>query len=353
MTASTELRASEIGSQLVRLWERNLGITSAETDDYFKSGGDSLRGTQLLAWIQESFGVELSLLDLFESRTIDAQTRLLLDRLDGSAVIPAKPTTEYMFFGSGGGAQLFGALHRPAVPSRSGVVLCYPMGQEYMRIHRTYVELARRLTASRHHTLRFDYTGCGDSAGETSSGDLAIWQADIRRAVRELRVRTGVQNVFVIGGRVGANLVLEIAASLDLAGVVLWEPIVHGAEYLTILRKAHDDLLRGNAELDGYGERPLADGVVEIIGYPCTKQLHAQVAAIDLSTTTSTPAAPTLVLANTSKPSLEQWAAQRNFEHIASGESDGIWLNEDRQNKGMIPARAVQEIVAWIARRDA
>jgi pimeloyl-ACP methyl ester carboxylesterase/aryl carrier-like protein len=352
MTASTELRASEIGSRLVQLWERNLGVTRAKTDDYFKSGGDSLRGTQLLAWIQESFGIELSLLDLFESRTIHAQTRLLLDRLDGSAVIAAKPTTEYMFFG-GGDAQLLGALHRPAVPSRSGVVLCYPMGQEYMRIHRTYVELARRLTASRHYALRFDYTGCGDSAGETSSGDLAIWQADIRRAVRELRVRTGVQNVFVIGGRVGANLVLEIAASLELTGVVLWEPIVHGGEYLMILRKAHDDLLRGNAELDGYGEHPLADGVVEIIGYPFTKRLHAQVAALDLFAMTSTPAVPTLVLANTPKPSLEQWAARRNFEHIASGESDGIWLNEDRQNKGVIPARAVQEIVAWIARRDA
>lgn len=73
--------SGECLARLTRLWQKNLGVPIGGDADYFQMGGDSLLGTQLLSWIHESFGVELSLLDLFEFPTITAQARMILEAL--------------------------------------------------------------------------------------------------------------------------------------------------------------------------------------------------------------------------------------------------------------------------------
>jgi alpha/beta superfamily hydrolase/aryl carrier-like protein len=353
-------RVGECQARLAQLWEKNLGVPIKGDDDYFQMGGDSLHGSQLLAWIREGFGVELSLLDLFESRTLAAVTRLILAAQAGTGPATEKPPTEYLFFGPAD-VPLFGALHRPGANNNQvGVVLCYPIGQEYMRIHRTYAELAKSLATAGHHVLRFDYFGCGDSAGETSAGNLERWRDDIRQAIRELHSRSGVRSIYLVGARVGANLVLGLRpAREDVAGVVLWEPIVGGAEYIAALRRAHHDLLDSNAVLDGYEQHEPPDCFAELVGFPFTKQLYDEVAAIDLLGTPVSNATPDcLVIANSHKPALESYVTARaggpsKLDYVAVNESDAIWLKEDRQNKGVIPAQAVQAIVSWISRRAA
>jgi alpha/beta superfamily hydrolase len=351
-------RASEFEARLAQLWKRNLGVPSSSDNDYFQQGGDSLRGAQLLSWIHTGFGVELSLLDLFGHRTIEAQARLLMGRLDAARPKADRPMTDYRFFGPTD-ACLFSALHRPAdTAAKAGVVLCYPMGQEYMRIHRTYVELARSLAVSGLYAMRFDYFGCGDSAGKDISGNLEQWREDIRRAVRELRNRTAAQDVLLVGSRIGANLVLDVtAAGLDEAGVVVWEPVVNGPDYIAALRRAHRDLLANNAKLDGYEERQPVDCFMELLGFPVSEKLYEELSAIDLLASPVTKAMPdTLVLANSNKPGLEAFVAARGngqarLDYVVADESDHIWLKEDRQNKGLVPARAVEAIVAWISGR--
>ena len=351
-------RPHECENHLARLWEKSLGYPVGREDDYFQSGGDSLRGAQLISWIQEGFGIELSLLDLFESRTIAEQTQLVIARLSAPEPGAEKPSTEFRYFGPSN-MRLFSALHRSASRRLSGVVLCYPMGQEYMRIHRTYVELARSLATSGQYVLRFDYFGCGDSAGDTAAGSLARWRDDIRQATRELRRSTGVQDVYLVGARVGANLVLDVAsAGEDVAGLVLWEPIVNGIDYITTLRRSHRDLLTSNTRLQGYERHRLKNCFTELVGFPVSKELHDEVAAIDLLALSKPKAVPdTLVLANTDKPALKSYATARTngrsrLDYIAVSESDGIWLKEDRQNKGVIPVHAVQTIVSWISERS-
>jgi pimeloyl-ACP methyl ester carboxylesterase/aryl carrier-like protein len=354
-TIAVEDRALEYQARLAQLWEKNLGVPVSGADDYFRAGGDSLRATQLMGWIREGFGTELSLLDLFESRTLAAQAELLLARAAESTE-RARPSTEYRYFGE---RRLFGALHRPGGRARGGVVLCYPMGQEYMRIHRTYVELARSLAASGFAALRFDYYGCGDSAGDDTDGDFAQWRDDIADAIRELRAQSGVRDIHLVGSRIGANLALDVArGGEELAGLVLWEPIVDGAEYLRTLKRAHRDLLHNNARLDGYERRELRGCAAEFLGYPMTRTLYEQVAAVSLPAAPAGPLPDVLVLANSNKPALEDYAAAQagrdgSFEYVCANESDGIWLKEDRQNKGLIPAQAVQAVVSWIARRAA
>ena len=66
--------------------------------------------------------------------------------------------------------RLFGLL-QPAQgnATRTGVVLCNPMGQEAVRVHRMYRVLADRLNRAGLHVLRFDWFGSGDSAGDAVS----------------------------------------------------------------------------------------------------------------------------------------------------------------------------------------
>jgi len=340
---------------LAHLWEKNLGVSVGTLDDYFERGGDSLRGTELLTWIYDRFGVELSLLDLFESRTIAAQTDLLLGRMRTKSSTVARPKTEYRYFGPEN-KRLFGAWHHSQTGEAStAVVLCYPMGQEYMRIHRTYVELARSLAEQGLEVLRFDYYGCGDSSGETTEGTLKQWTSDILQATRELRIETGLREVHLVGSRIGANLALRVAQmSADVAAVVLWEPVLNGVEYLATLEKAHHNLLHNNAKMDGYDRAK--SWFVELVGYPVTKELYDELAAIDLFASPVSKTPDVLVLANTDKPLLQEYTNRlrspaNRVDYVSAGESDAIWLKEDRQNKGVVPARTVQAIASWLVGR--
>ena len=62
------------------------------------------------------------------------------------------------------------------------------------------------------HSLRFDYFGTGDSAGETTEADLKGWCGDIETAIDELTHMTGCRRVILIGMRLGGTLAAEVAA---------------------------------------------------------------------------------------------------------------------------------------------
>jgi pimeloyl-ACP methyl ester carboxylesterase len=204
--------------------------------------------------------------------------------------------------------------------------------------------------------LRFDYYGCGDSSGETTDGTLKQWTDDILQAIRESVMETGLREVHLVGSRIGANLALRVAQmSPEVAGVVLWEPVLNGVEYLATLEKAHQNLLHNNAKLDGYNRTQ--SWFVEMVGYPFTKELYDELAAIDLFASPVSKTPDVLVLANTDKPRLQEYAHELRsqatcVDYISANVSDAIWLKEDRQNKGVVPARAVQVIASWLGRRN-
>jgi len=96
---------------------------------------------------------------------------------------------------------LLGLYHPPAGsrPRRHGVAILNPFGQEYLRAHRTLRQLAERLALSGFHTLRFDYFGCGDSAGEDHEVRLSRGLDDVAAAVEELEEQSGSPRVALVG----------------------------------------------------------------------------------------------------------------------------------------------------------
>ena len=80
---------------------------------------------------------------------------------------------EPFYFGKSPRA-LFGVYHPPkaGMTRKTGVVLCYPMGHEYVYSHRAFLRLAMLLSSAGFHVLRFDFYGCGDSEGDCKEGKI-------------------------------------------------------------------------------------------------------------------------------------------------------------------------------------
>jgi pimeloyl-ACP methyl ester carboxylesterase len=129
---------------------------------------------------------------------------------------------------------LFGVLHAPTgTPRDTGVVVFCPGVQEYCSAHWALRSLASALAARGFHTLRFDYRGTGDSAGEPDESTIDAWVDDARLAYDEIRDAAGVQRVSFVGLRLGAMIaLLTSAAGAAVDNLFLWDPVVSGARYL-------------------------------------------------------------------------------------------------------------------------
>lgn len=214
---------------------------------------------------------------------------------------------------------LFGFYHQPeSRPVRpDGVVLCNPVGKEYLRTHRTLKQLAMRLAELGHHVLRFDYFGTGDSGGEGAEATLEQWQRDVATAVDELRAMAGVRRVNLVGVRMGAAVAATAATGRgDLEDVVLWDPVVTGSEYLGEL------LDHGNGSGEGLDEdEPVAPlEVAGAGGFPVGPELRQEIRTVDLKKLSSLPARRTLLVV-----SEERGEHRALREHLSGLSSEVRW----------------------------
>lgn len=143
---------------------------------------------------------------------------------------------------------LYGVYHpaHGAGATPRGVVVCYPLGVEYMQIHRAFRQLGEELARAGFHVLRFDYSGTGDSWGDGENASVSRWLEDLEFAITELKDMSQAAKVSLAGFRFGGSLALLGAAGRDdIESIVLWEPIHRGASYAESLRS---DSIAGNAE---------------------------------------------------------------------------------------------------------
>jgi pimeloyl-ACP methyl ester carboxylesterase len=175
---------------------------------------------------------------------------------------------EPFYFGAAD-TQLFGACHLPPSERRRacGVVLCAPMGEEYIRFHRALRQLSDRLVRVGFPVLRFDFYGCGDSGGDGEAGRLQQWRTDIVRAIDELRRRSGAARVGLIGLRLGGSLAAEVSATRDdVVALVLWDAVVKGSDYLDELAALHRDMLR-YAHVRAHPQAVQSE-ILDMLGFP-------------------------------------------------------------------------------------
>ena len=205
------------------------------------------------------------------------------------------------FFGADGG--LFGMYHAPTLPARRAVLMCPPLGQDLIRCHRVYRQLAQALMAQGLAVLRFDYHGTGDSAGDSVHVDWDRCVADTVIAADELRRRAGVERVVAFGARLGGSIALCAASRARFAEVIAWDPVLDGDAYVAAL-DAMQAALREDA--DRFTRpRSHADVAEQWLGFDVGAALRDQLSALRV-----TPAdVPTMVLDSLPVSAEPRWEA--------------------------------------------
>ncbi len=153
---------------------------------------------------------------------------------------------KHQFFGHPE-SPLFGCIHPARRPQRSAraVVICPPIGQEYIQSHWNLRLLANQLTRKNIDVLRFDYHGIGDSAGELEHiNSLDFWTRNIHEAIEFFQNETSVDQVMLVGLRFGCTLAAEVAkTSSSVHSAIFWEPVFDGRPYLNRLRQMHESMI--------------------------------------------------------------------------------------------------------------
>lgn len=258
-----------------------------------------------------------------------------------------------LYFGPASGP-LFGCYHAPAaaLARDCGVVLCYPFGQEYLSAHRSFLQLAVRLAARGFPVLRFDYFGCGDSAGETEEGRIERWQDDVLTAAEELRRQAATTRLCLVGLRLGGSLAaLAGAAHRDVDSLVLWDAVINGRAYLHELQAVQVAMLR-STHVNPRTSGARGSAFDEVLGFPLPPALRAGLAPIDLLALAPRPADRVLLVqsagAETSEPLYRHLTGLgTSVEHLQAREAR-IWIEEPF--RALVPHHLLEAIVAWIAR---
>ena len=251
------------------------------------------------------------------------------------------PEPRPVYFGAG----LFGWLHRPGNDAAVdiGLVICNPFGFEEVCAHRSLRELAIAAAAAGIPALRFDYAGCGNSAGDEFQADmLGRWQRSVHEAVDGLKQACGVRQVCLLGLRLGA-LLATLAASerSDVAGLVLIAPVVRGRAYLRELTA----LAQTGA---GTPTDVAPDGPLESAGFLMSVETRDALARLDLQSLGRAPAARILIVERDDLPSAAPWAAA--LEQLGADVAVAAWPGYARMMDDPQRAQVPGEIVGGVLR---
>lgn len=159
------------------------------------------------------------------------------------------------------------------------MLLCYPGVHEYNTSHWAFRRLAAGLGQGGHSTLRFDYSGTGDSSGESEELTVESMVGDIVTAGQELLDRSRARRVWLVGARLGAAAALLATAreKLPVRGLVLWDMVTNGARYLEELERV--DRTRDLLFLHWLSSKQKRG---ELLGYPLSASSRASLANLDL-----------------------------------------------------------------------
>ncbi len=259
-----------------------------------------------------------------------------------------------LFFGSSPRA-LFGVYHPPQArtPLDRGVVLCYPMGQEYMRAHRAFRQVAMMLSRRGFHVFRFDYYGTGDSAGDGDEATVAQWLEDVGTAMDELKDTAGLARVSLVGLRLGAALATLTAARRDdVDALVLWTPVVDGRAYV-------DELLAiaGAPGPQGAPAAPSPDPIVNVLGFPLGPRLQTELRDLDLTALTAVKCDRATLLVSEEDVRYERLArtlrASGARADVRLLPSTGNWSEVDNWGSALIPHALIQGVVDFLGESEA
>ena len=260
------------------------------------------------------------------------------------------------FYFGDSGKQLYGVYDPPRSNELcdAGVLLCYPMAQEYMRCHWASRQLVNRLSRAGMHWMRFDYYGTGDSAGVASDAVLDQWRSDISTGLTELKDISGASKVSLVGLRFGAAIAATAPVkSHRIRKLVMWDPVVSGSSYLNSLREMHESLLNRLRRLHSKREQHPLHGMEELIGFRYSDRMIADIEAINLLEVTEFSATDIYLFVSEQRQEYEQLRDHLQSLGLLKAyqlvPNTGDWNNVHKFDSALIASDAINAISSELA----
>jgi alpha-beta hydrolase superfamily lysophospholipase len=251
-------------------------------------------------------------------------------------------------FIDGNGRALFAWHHSPPAHLNrgAGIVLCPALGDEYMSAYRTWRILAERLAALGFDTLRIDYDGTGNSAGDHDEPHrVDAWLRSINCAIDETRRLSGSRLVALVGLRAGALLALQAAAAAGgVERLVLWSPFPSGRAHLREL-KAFARLSRQD-----HADEDLDEHVVNAAGHIVTRETVEALGRWTPDAITTLPA-PDVLLVERDDRSVDSTLAahlERLGSRVTKIRTRGTAEMLVQPQFAKVPEGALDEITTWL-----
>ena len=237
-----------------------------------------------------------------------------------------------------------------------GVVLCNPIGDDDIRAHRTFRHLAERLASVGFAVLRFDFHGTGDSSGnESDPRRVQCWMQDIDSAISELRHRSGVKKVSLVGLRLGAALAMKAAAKRDdVDSAVLWNACTSGKEYSAgsiRQHQVHAMIAPESFEIENNQAEQNAVGGKEALGFFLSDETLSNLGEIDLLDLKSAPVEKILVLGEKDENApviLKLRSLGVEVDYLSNSSMKFLVIPP---HMAELPSEALTQIVNWLMRR--
>jgi len=262
---------------------------------------------------------------------------------------------EAFYFGDPG-SRLFGAYHAASGGSSRdcGVILCYPMGREYLSALKAYRLLAMQLSSSGFPVLRFDFFACGDSEGDCQDGSVSQWCMDVSTAIEEMRRRSRCSRFCLAGLRLGGSIAMMAGIDrTDLQALVLWDPVIQGGLYL---RELHDFREKAFAEIPAKQARRISKTPRdELLGFAFSERLRREIGSVDLLALEA-PHSANVLLIQTARRETDKSLRARLESSASRLEShcfpaERISVKDLRFVSGsLMRSRTISLITAWISR---
>lgn len=189
------------------------------------------------------------------------------------------PSMRPVYLGVGDGAAF--AWHHPAsLGGRTGVVVCAPFGYEAVCCHQSLLEAAAAVAATGAAVLRVEYLGTGDSS-DGEGGGIEQWVASVAAAERYLLDECAVEQVVLVGVRLGAAAaILHAGRSASVRAVACISPVASGRSYLRELKALQSAF---GATVGGLADEELEG---EALGFPLVPRMRDSVRELDLEAAT-------------------------------------------------------------------
>jgi uncharacterized protein len=141
------------------------------------------------------------------------------------------------------GKILRGSLHLPGRSRNTWVVFAHGFTGHRLGPGYLYVRIARELAEIGISSLRFDFSGAGESDGQFQDMTIAAMQSDLLSAIRFIKHKAHPAHIILLGHSLGGCIAALCAKEKGVDGMILLAPV---ADPLGIARRRKEMIARGH-----------------------------------------------------------------------------------------------------------